>query len=110
MRKISSQTDIEKRREIWQGIRWWMNRQGVTPNELAQRTKYPQDRLERGLRGEPEPIAHALLDFVYALNPPSARGKFYEEGYEILTDDELKNCLKPPPPRQRSFWDDRIDW
>ena len=106
MRKTPSQTDIEERKGIWQGIRWWMNYRGLTPRELAQRTKYPQDRLERGIRGEPEPIKHALLDFVYALNPPSGRGKFYEEGYDILTDDELKALLKPPPPRQGNFWDD----
>ena len=109
MRKIPSQSDMEERREIWQGIRCWMNYKGVTPKELAQQTKYPKDRLERGIRGEPEPIKHALLDFVYALNPPSARGKFYEEGYEILTEDEFKDCLKPPSPQQRSFWDDNSD-
>lgn len=95
----------EELREIWQWIRWWMNHLGITPKELARRTNYPQDRIERGINGKLEPIRHKLLDFVYALNPPATRGRFYEEGYEILTDEELKNCLKPPAPRQGNFWD-----
>lgn len=103
---MASQYDKELR-DIWQGIRWWMNYRGITPKELAQRTKYPQDRLERGLQGEPEPIRHALLDFVYALNPTSTRSKFFEEGYEMLTDEELKNSLKPPTPHQGNFWDNQ---
>jgi len=108
MRKTPTQTDIEERREIWRGLLWWTNYRGLTPKELAHRAGYPQDRLERGLGGEPEPIMHKLLDFVYALNIPSGReGRFYEETIETLSYDELKEVItRPLRPRQGNFWDD----
>ena len=107
MRRTTSQADIKERKEIWRGIRLLMEKQELTPRELAQRTKYPQDRLERGIRGEPEPIMHALGDFVDAFNLRSSRvGRFYEETTEVLSEEELKALLKPPPPRQRKLWDD----
>lgn len=108
MRKTVSQTDIEEIRKIWQGIYWWMNKRGLTPKELAHRTKYRQDRLERGIRGEPEPIRHALRDFAYALNLPSGReGRFYEETIETLSDAELVEIITSPVrPRQGKLWDE----
>jgi len=107
MKRIPSQTDIEERIEIWQGIRWWMDKRGLTPRKLAHLTNYPQDRLERGIKGEPEPIRHALPRFANALNLSSGReGRFYEETIETLSDDELKDVFtKPLRPRQSSFWD-----
>ena len=93
-------------REIWQWIRWWMIHLGISPAELARLINYPKDRIERGLNGELVPIKHKLFDLVYAFNPPNARGRFFEEEYDTLTEEEIISMLKPPAPRQGNLWSD----
>lgn len=108
MKRVIIQTDIEETIQIWQGIHWWMDKGGLTPSQLAARAEYPLDRLQRGLRGEPEPIRYKLFDFAHALNIPSGReGRFYEETIETLSYEELKEAIiGPVRPRQGRLWDE----
>ena len=104
-----NEDDINERKEIWGYIHWWMDKLGLTPEELAHRVRYSPDLIQRGISGEPVPIRHALRSFVEAFSLRSAsRAKFYEETDDVLSDDECKELLKPPTPmrpRQRNFWD-----
>lgn len=110
MRITRKQDQINKIKNTWQGICWWMNEQGIAPQALANRTGYSRDRIERGLRGGTEPLSsdflHACVN-VFGLK--SARAKFFEETDDILSDDECMELLRPPPampPRQGNLWDD----
>lgn len=109
MRIIPSQDDINERKDIWQTIRWRMNERRFTPKDLANRTQYSQDLIERGIRGEPIPITPPfLLDCVTAFGLTSGRTKYYEETADDLSYNECVELLKPPPampPRQSNFWE-----
>ena len=90
-----SQDDINEIKEIWQWIRWWKDKFNFTSAELASRAKYSQDRITRGISGEPVPIRHALRNFVeaFGLDLEGRGAKSYED---MLSDDEYKKFLKPP--------------
>jgi len=106
---MPSQEDIKERKEIWGWICWWMNKFGLTPRELAPRARYSQELIEKGIKGEPVPIRHALCNFVEAFGLTSGRTKHYEETIDILSDDECKKLLKPPlatSTYQSNFWND----
>ena len=107
MRTTPNEDDINERKEIWQGIRWWMQKLGLTPSELAFRASFSVDFIKRGIGGEPVPIRHALRNFVEAFGLKSARQKGYEDTADVLTDDEYKQLLKPL--RQDDLWNIRSD-
>ncbi len=106
----SEQDRINKIKNTWQGIGFWMNKRGIGPQALANATGYSIDRIERGLRGEREPLSSDFLHAcVNAFGLISARAKFFEETDEILGDDECMELLGPlpaVPPRQGKLWDD----
>ena len=110
MRITPDQDEINHRMNVWQTIRWRMNTHRLTPKELADRTPYSQDLIEKGIGGEPVPITSPFLwDCVIAFGITSGRGKYYEETVETRPDNELEELLKPPramPPRQGDFWDE----
>ena len=85
-----------------------MKKLRISPMQLAQRTRLPQDRIEKGIRGKPEPVMHALADLVDAFGLVSGRQKSYEDTSDILSSSELKALLKPPTmsPYQSNLWDD----
>ena len=90
-----SQDHIDEINEIWQWIRWWKKKFGFTIEELARRAKYPKDKIERGLNGEPESIRHALPNFVVAFGLDlQAKKQKLNEGTPSY--DEYKGLLKPP--------------
>ena len=102
------QDDIKEIKNIWQMIRWRMNERRILPQELARRTGFSQQHIERGIKGEPVPIRHALPYFIKAFGITSARQKGPEDTVDILTYDECIKLLKPPPampPYQGNFWD-----
>ncbi len=112
MSMTPSQDDINERREIWYWIRFRMNERRITPQKLASRTGYSQERIERGISGEPVAIRHALPTFVRALGllglKSASRATFYEGTEDVPSYDKCKELLKPPaamPPRQGNFWD-----
>ena len=90
-----SQDHIDEINEIWQWIRWWKKKFGFTIEELARRAKYPKDKIERGLNGEPESIRHALPNFVVAFGLDLKARELKLEG-GIPSYDEYKKLLKPP--------------
>ena len=93
---------------IWQAIRWRMNERRITPEELALKTGYSKDHVERGLVGEPIPITKMFLNrAAMAFGLTSGRAKYYEDTTEILTYEELVDLIMPKPampPRQGDFW------
>ena len=107
MRRTYGQGDNEEIKEIWQGIALWMVIKGITPQELAKRTQYPQNLIERGIRGEPEPIRHKVGDFAEALNLSSSReGRFCEETLDSLPYEEIVRLLTSPlRTHRKKFWD-----
>lgn len=108
MRITPKQDDINKIRNTWQGIGFWMNERSIGLQALANATGYSKDRIEGGLRGEivrpPSDFLHACVK-VFGLT--SARAKFFEETDDILSDDECMELLRFPtmPPRQANLWD-----
>lgn len=100
--------ELNERIEIWGYISYWMKKLRISSMQLAQRTRLPQDRIERGLRGEPEAVMHALADLVDAFGLVSGRQKSVEDTSEILSLSELKAQLKPATmsPYQSNLWDD----
>ena len=110
MRTPQGQDRIQRMMKTWEGIAYWMEERGVSPQALARSTGYPEDRIERGLRGEPQPLPsyflHACVN-VFVLR--SARARFFEETDDVLSDDECMAILtRPSPPshRQGRLWGD----
>lgn len=95
MRRVPNEDDINEIKEIWQWIRWWKNKFGFTSDVLARRAKYPQDKIERGINGEPESIRHALPNFVVAFGL-DLQGRELKPYEGIPSYDECKKLLKPP--------------
>ena len=101
--------DLNERIEIWGYVRHWMRKLGISSMQLAQRIGLPQDSIERGIRGQPEPVMHKLQELFDAFGLKSTRQKSFEDTSDILSEDEYKNGLKPPPAaplRQGSLFDD----
>ncbi len=100
--------DLNERIEIWGYVRYWMKKLRISPMQLAQRTRLPQDKIERGIKGKPEPIMHVLGDLVDAFGLVSGRQKSFEDTSDILSPSEHKALLKPPTmsPYQSNLWDD----
>ena len=90
-----SQDEINEIKEIWQWIRWWKDELGFTPETLAPLVGFSQDRIERGISGEPVSIRHVLPKFVkaFGLDLEGREAKPYEG---IPSYDECKKLLKPP--------------
>ena len=109
MRITPTRDEINRRKDVWQSIKWRMNVHHINPKVLAYRTPYSQDLIEKGINGEPVPITSDFLRAcAMAFGLTSGRTKYYEETVEILSDDELEALLKPQsamPPRQGNFWD-----
>ncbi len=94
MSMTPSQDDINEIKEIWQWIRRWKEKFGLTLEELAFRAKYKLELIERGINGEPIPIRHALPNFVVAFGLDlelRSKNPYYIPSYE-----ECKKLLKPP--------------
>ena len=109
MRITHKKDHIDKIKNAWQGIGFWMNKLGIGLKTLADATVYSRDRIQRGLKGEPEPLSSDFLhDCVIVFGLKSARAKFFEETDDILSDDECMELLRQPaiPPRQGNLWDD----
>jgi len=94
---------------IWRAIHWWMRNKSWNSAELAFRTGYSKARIERGIRGEPEPptsgFLHSCVD-IFGLRSSRQRG--IEDTTDILTDEECIEVLTAPlrtPPRQGYIWD-----
>ena len=104
-----NQEEINRKKDIWQIIRWRMNAHRITPEELAKRTHFSKELIERGINGEPMPITSPFLhDCVNAFGLTSARAKFFEETVDELSDEACIKLLKPEPampPRQGNFWE-----
>lgn len=109
MKVVPSEEDIKEREEVWRDIGWWMDKRGLTPEELGKRAKFSPKLIERGISGEPIPVRHALHNFVEALGLQSAsRAKSYEDTVDVLSDQECRKLLKSPPVKtqpQSSLWD-----
>jgi hypothetical protein len=108
MRTTLTQDEINHRMDMWQVIRWRMNSHKIEPKELAKRTNYSQDLIERGISGEPVPITFPFLCACVEAFSLSGRGKFYEDTIESRSISEVENILKPQPampPRQGNFWE-----
>jgi len=100
--------DLNERIEIWGYVRYWMRRLGISSMQLAQRIGLPQDSIERGISGQPEPVMHKLADLVDAFGLVSGRQKSFEDTSDILSLSEHKGLLKPPTmsPYQSNLWGD----
>jgi hypothetical protein len=108
MRITRTQQEINNIKATWRGIRALMNRDGMTPEGLASLTRHPIDRVERGLRGELEPLpSYFLHECVSVFRLTSARAKFIEDTDDIYSDEECMELLaqQATPPRQGNFWD-----
>jgi hypothetical protein len=86
-----------------------MNVHRVSPEQLASKTHYSKELIERGISGELIPIPSVFLhNCVSAFGLTSARTRFFEETEDLLSDEECVSLLKPKPempPRQGDFWD-----
>ena len=109
MRITPNQAEVNHRKDVWQVIKWRMNVHRITPKELAYKTPYSQDLIEKGISGESVPITSPFLQAcVMAFGLTSSRTRYYEETIETLPDDELERLIKPLPamlPHQGNFWD-----
>lgn len=86
-----------------------MEELGISPIQLAQRMPLPEDSIERGIRGEPKPVMHALTDLVDAFGLVTGRQESFEDTSDVLPLSELKVPLKArlgTPPHQGNLWDD----
>ncbi|HEY4712479.1 MAG TPA: helix-turn-helix transcriptional regulator [Dehalococcoidia bacterium] len=109
MTRQPTEHDLNERIEIWRGVSYWKGKLGMSSMQLAQRTGLSQDSIERGIRGQPEPVMHKLQELFDAFGLKSTRQKSFEDTSDILSEDEYKEGLKPPPaapPRQGSLFDD----
>lgn len=110
MKNRLTQDQVSHTRDLWEAIKWRMNSHKVTPEELAYRTPYSQDLIERGINGAPVPLTHPFkLACVkaFGLRVRDARGGLYALD-DDLSDDEIDRLLKPEPampPRQGNFWE-----
>ena len=108
MRITPNQDEINHRKDMWQVILWRMNAHRIEPKELANRTSYSQDFIERGISGEPVPITFPFLCNCVEAFGLSGRGKYYEDTIETRSNSEVEELLKPPPempPKTGNFWD-----
>ena len=109
MKKMLDQDQVNEIKNIWQTICYRMNERRLSPADLATRTRYSKQHIERGISGEVIPITFDFLrDCFVAFNLKSARAKYYEDTEEILSFQEYVEHLKPKPsmlPRQGNFWD-----
>lgn len=96
-------------RIIWQAIVWWMDEKGVTPTYLHFQTGYSEERIRRGLNGEPVPIESDFLhSCVGVFGLRSARTRTYEDTEDVMTDEECIEVLTVPlrtTSRQGHLWD-----
>jgi transcriptional regulator with XRE-family HTH domain len=109
MTRQPTEHDLNERIEIWRCASYWKSKLGMSSMQLAQRTGLPQDSIERGIRGQPEPVMHKLQELFDAFGLKSTRQKSFEDTSDILSEDEYKEGLKPPPaapPHQGSLFDD----
>jgi len=100
MSMTPSQDDLDERKEIWRWIRWWKEKFGLTSAELADKTPYSQDLIEKGTKGEPIPVK---VEFMRAcvlafglVEITGARTADYGKAVAILSFDKCKKLLKPP--------------
>lgn len=109
IRRQPTEHDLNERIEIWGYVSYWKRKLGLSVMQLAQRIGLSPDSIRRGLRGEPEPIMHKLQELFDAFGRKSTRQKSFEDTSDILSEDEYKEGLKPPPatpPHQGSLFDD----
>jgi ribosome-binding protein aMBF1 (putative translation factor) len=109
MRRQPTEHDLNERTRIWRYVSYWKSKLGMSSMQLAQRTGLPQDIIERGIGGQPEPVMHKLQELYDAFGLKSTRQKAFEDTSDILSEDEYKEGLKPPAParpRQGSLFDD----
>lgn len=96
-------------KNIWQAICLRMNERRLTPADLAYKTGYSKNHIERGIEGEPIPITDDFIHkCVMAFGLTSGRARYYEETVDILSYDECVKLIKPAPSmphRQGNFWD-----
>ena len=106
---MTTQDQINAIKDIWQAIRFRMNERRIIPSDLAHRTGYRREHIERGIKGEIIPVTLDFLrDCVTVFGLTSGRAKYYEDTAEILLIGECVSLLKPPPampPRQGNFWE-----
>ena len=106
---MTNQELLNEIKNIWQTIRLRMNEHRITPAELANRTGYKREHIERGVNGELIPITLDFLrDCVTAFGLTSGRTKHYEDTVEILSSYECISLIKPRPampPKQGNFWE-----
>ncbi len=94
MRITPNEDDINEIKELWQWVGERMRELGFTPETLAPLVGFSQDRIERGISGEPIWIRHVLPKFVKAFGLDDDREAKPYEG--IPSYDECKKLLKPP--------------
>jgi len=106
---MTNQDQINAIKNIWQAILFRMNERRITPSDLADRTGYRRELIERGIKGEIIPVTLDFLrDCVTVFGLTSGRAKYYEDTAEILSIGECVSLIKPPPamsPKQGNFWE-----
>jgi hypothetical protein len=109
MRNKLSQSRINHTRDLWKAIEWQMNVHRIDPEQLADKTPYSKDLIERGIRGEHVPMTS---DFkracVRAFGSVNARATSFGRPIGNMSDEGLDEILKPEsamPPRQGNFWE-----
>jgi hypothetical protein len=92
---------------IWQNILGRLNAHRITPNELALKTTYSIQKIERGIKGEHISITLEFLnDCVFAFGLADGRKR---NGASNQTWEQCIELLKPPaemPPKKANFWED----
>ena len=102
-------SEVDDLTDGWKIILQQMREHRVTPDELARRTLYPIDLINKGIRGEYAPITHGfLVACVKIFGSFDTRQDPYGQLIDTMSDDDLWRLLKPKaamPPRQGNFWE-----
>ena len=85
-----------------QWVKWWMERQGITPEGLAQRLSWSLDRVTRLLNGQLRLDRSIKVTLAIALRvglenkQPVDKMLSLQESFSNLTDEQLDESFRPP--------------
>jgi hypothetical protein len=107
--------DFSERKNDWQAILYRMREKNVSPSKLSQKTYYPEQLIEKGIKGEPVEIELSFLRNcvkILVFEPTESRitGQTHKHDkfLENLSYSDCIKLIKPSPampPLTLNPWD-----